>query len=479
MAKTPLAAMDAIWLHMEHPTHPMVITVSLWFDEPLDLDSLRTIFQDRLLRFERFRQRVVLSDRPYWESAPDFDLDAHLKRVVLPPPGDDAVLQDVISRLMSQPLDLARPPWQFHLVEGLQEGCALVGRVHHSLADGPALRHVLLALADMSAAQANPGTGTPDLLTVPDFSLESAARITGALLEEGQQILTQPARWLGLARLGTGTLGAMRKLLMRPPDPRTIFKGKLGVSKRVAWSDPVSLDDVKAIGRAVDGTVNDVMLAASSGALRRYVQSRGKPVEGVTIRAGLSVNLRQVDEIPALGNGAGAVLVPLPIGVPDPVARLRRVRQDMEGIKSSPEAGLTFALLSALGRASPETQKTLVDTYCTRESAMIANMAGPETVISLAGVPLRSLMFWVPALGGVGLALSIVSYTGQVWLGVATDAALVPDPEVIAAAFNDELAELLAWAKPTGVGGSIQDMMELLDQAIGLVDALLEDGEGA
>ena len=151
----------------------------------------------------------------------------------------------------------------------------------------------------------------------------------------------------------------------------------------------------------------------------------------------------------------------------------------MEGIKSSPEAGLTFALLSALGRASPETQKTLVDTYCTRESAMIANMAGPETFISLAGVPLRSLMFWVPALGGVGLALSIVSYTGQVWLGVATDAALVPDPEVIAAAFNDELAELLAWAKPTGVGGSIQDMMELLDQAIGLVDALLEDGEGA
>ncbi|MGD8518868.1 MAG: wax ester/triacylglycerol synthase family O-acyltransferase [Anaerolineae bacterium] len=474
--------MDAIWLRMEHATHPMMITISLLSDGPLDFARVRAIFNEHLLRFERFRQRVVLSAQPYWEDVPDFDLDDHLVRVMLPTPGDETALQGLISSLMGQQLDLARPPWQFHLVEGTAlQGCALVGRVHHALADGPALLHVLLALSDTDAEppEPMPDPGTQGVLAFPDVSLETVTRITGSFLQGGRDVLVQPARWLGLARLGRGALSATYKLLMRRPDPHSPFKGRLGLSKRVAWSAPVSLVDVKAIGRAVDGTVNDVMLAATSGALRRYVQSRGEPVDGVTIRAGLSVNLRQPDEVPALGNGAGAVLVPLRIGVADPVERLCLLKQDMDTIKSSPEAGLTFALLSALGTASPEMQKTLVDTYCTRDTAMIANVAGPQTTISLAGVPLRSIMFWVPALGGVGLALSVVSYAGRVWLGVATDEGLVPDPEVIVAGFQAEFDELLAWAEPPRVEDPVQAMMEMLDQALDRVDAMLADSEGS
>jgi hypothetical protein len=158
----------------------------------------------------------------------------------------------------------------------------------------------------------------------------------------------------------------------------------------------------------------------------------------------------------------------------------------MDEIKRSPEASLVWALLNALGKAPAEVQDTLVGTYVARDTAVIANMPGPKDAVHLAGTPLSSVMFWVPALGGAGLCLSIVSYAGQVWFGASTDQGLVPDPEEIIAGFHAEF-EALRRLKPAMAPdraddlddvGSVEAMNTKLDEAIATLDALLRDSQG-
>jgi diacylglycerol O-acyltransferase len=494
MPTEPLSNIDTAWLRMEDASHPMMITMALAFGPPLDVERLRATFTDRLLRFRRFRQGVAQpkesSGRPYWQDDPQFDLDFHLQPIPLRPPGDEAALRDVISELMSTQLDFSRPLWQFHLVEEYGEGWALVGRVHHCLADGPALLHVLVSMTDDDCRDPWPAAERLEVRAPRDRSL--AATTLGAavwaaetLSQQGVEILRNPLHLLSLARLGTGSASALRRMLFRSPDPETAFKGKLGSAKRAAWSVPVALADVKAIGRVSGGTVNDVMLAATTGALRRYLQRRGESVDGLTIRAGLSVNLRSPEAELEPGNQAGAMLVSLPIGMAHPLERLFEVKRTMDALKSSPEGAMIYGLLNALGMAPAETQAALVESFCTRDTAMMANVPGPRETIHLAGAPLETLLFWVPALGGVGLNLNIVSYAGQVRLGVATDEGLVPDPEVIVAEFQVEFEALQASAGELEaehlVGAASEDSIEamsaMLDEAVRTLDAMLERKE--
>jgi WS/DGAT/MGAT family acyltransferase len=330
-----------------------------------------------------------------------------------------------------------------------------------------------------------PSTAPKTLATAPSPKLVSrvGARFPGTLVEQGLETLFSPKRYWSLARLGTGTMVTMSKLIRRSPDPRTPFQGKLGVAKRVAWSRPVALAQVKGIGSAVGGTVNDVMLAAVTGALRRYLEHHGDVVKGLTIRAGLSVNLRTGANEPVLGNRAGAVLVDLPVGLESAQERLLQVKRRMDEIKESPEAGLVWGLMNALGKAPAEVQDSLVETYVARDTAVLANVRGPGETVYLAGAPLSVFMFWVPALGGAGLCLSIVSYAGQVRFGASTDRGLVPDPEEIIAGFHAEfehLCLLLAertskQARSVTGGSSVTAMSAKLDEAIATLDALLQD----
>jgi len=481
-----LSSVDRMWLRMEDPAQPMMITILLIFDAPIEFEQLQTIFRQRLLPFARFRQRVVQprdgQDSAFWEDSPSFDLDHHLKRISLPIPGDEGALRAVASELMGSQLDFARSLWQFHLIESYGSGCALVGRVHHCLADGPALMHVLLTLTDSEPSMSIPGTmvqaAPRSSPTVPGATVQ----LTELLVQQGRNVLSNPTRLWSLARLGTDTMAVMSKILWRSPDREMILTGRLTADKRVAWSRPVALAEVKAVGRVVGGTVNDVMLAAATGALRRYLQSHGEPVGGLTIRAGLSVNLRAPDAEPSLGNQAGAVLVDLPVGLDDPLARLQQVKRTMDEIKGSPEASVVWGLLNALGKAPAEVQDALVQTYLSRDTAVIANVPGPGETVYLAGAPLSSLMFWVPALGGAGLCLSIASYSGQVWFGIATDQSLVPDPEEIVAGFHAELEVLQRSTQEVASDrdkavvpeDAIEVMNARLDKALAQVDALLE-----
>jgi diacylglycerol O-acyltransferase / wax synthase len=447
-----LSRIDTAWLRMEDPTNLMMVTGVLVFDQPLNFARLRQAIEQRLLKFDRFRQQVVNANgTPHWQFDPHFTLNAHLHRIALPSPHDQAALQELVSTLLSTPLDLSKSPWQFHLIEEYGAGCVLLTRLHHCIADGIALMRVLLSLTDPTpdppAPDSAPERASRAPYAGPIAAANATVRAAEELLGQGIETLLEPSRLADAARFGASSAVALSRLVLMSPEPQTLFKGQLGVSKRAAWSAPIALDTVKAIGRAVGGTVNDVLLAAVTGALRRYLQARGELVDGVDIRAAVPVNLRAPNEPPTLGNRFGLVFLSLPVSAEDPLDRLHDLKQRMEAIKDSPEALVTFGVLHAMGLVTSQLQDAGVSLFGSKATAVMTNVPGPRETIYLAGAPVRELMFWVPQSGRLGLGVSIISYAGQVRLGVATDAGLVPDPDAIIGAFQDEF-ELLGRLVP-------------------------------
>jgi WS/DGAT/MGAT family acyltransferase len=247
-------------------------------------------------------------------------------------------------------------------------------------------------------------------------------------------------------RLAGSSVATLYRLLARPKDPATRLKGPLHVAKRCAWSAPIPLEDVKAIGHQLQATVNDVLISAVGGALRKYLMDRGDSVDGLRLRAVVPVNLRPPDDLARLGNRFGLVFLPIPVGEADPLARLATVKRRMDRIKRSPEAFVTFLLLRLIGHTTPGIVSFAIRLFGKKATAVMTNVPGPRQPISMCGEKVDGLMFWVPQSGRLGLGVSILSYAGSVRVGVATDAALAPDPECIVEAYAGALEELRAAA---------------------------------
>lgn len=453
-----MSLVDKAWLHMEQPVNLMMITGVMIFDEPLDVATVRRVAEERLLRFDRFRQRLVGADAsvgtPYWELDPHFDINAHIHHIALPAPGDQATLEALVSDLASTPLDFSKPLWQYHLIDNYGSGCALVSRLHHCIADGIALMGVLLSMTDdaphPNGAEADPPAATehPGRLALMVEQLDAAWRAGRHWLEvaahEGTESLRHPSHAWELARGGLSGAARLARIMLYPPDPDTVYRGRLGALKRTAWSQPLALADVKTVGRVVGGTVNDVLLTAMAGALRRYMEQRGQVADGLTIRAFVPVNIRPLDEALQLGNRFGLVVLPLPVGLADPQERLQALKAAMDEIKSSPEAMVSWAVLAAMGLAPTEVETWGLQFFTAKASAVMSNVPGPGRPIYLGGRRLQSIMAWAPASGEMGLSVTIISYAGRVWLGVMSDAGLVPDPDQLVAAFEAEFAMLQA-----------------------------------
>lgn len=450
-SRTPLASVDAGWLHMDEPTNPMVITVALIFDEPLDFKGLRALVAERLLPFERLRRRVAdaRSSAPYWEDDPDFALDAHLHRVGLPGMGGDDDLRELLSDLVSTPLDPHRPLWQMYLIERYGPGCVVVMRIHHCLADGVTLVQLFDALMDVPiCGPEEPPAHADGDQGVVDNALEAigaAVRTTEHALHEGWELVSHPERALNL--LGSGA-AVLTKLALMGPDAPSFLKGRLGTLKRVGWSQLVPLADVKAVSKAMGGTINDVILTAVAGGLRRYILARGEPVRVRSLRAMVPVNLLPRGARSNGGNHFGLVYVTLPLAEDDAMARMARLRREMDAIKASPEAVIGFGVVGMMGAMPPGLEHTLLETLSNMASMVVTNVPGARVAGTIAGRPVRRAMFWVPEAGRLSLGISILSYAGTVQLGVLADAGLLPDPEALAAAFDAEFAELIAGFAP-------------------------------
>jgi diacylglycerol O-acyltransferase / wax synthase len=454
MARTRMTNADAAWLHMDRITNLMIINSVMWFDEPVDWDRLVAVYEERLVApYPRFRQKVVERrgslGRLQWEDDPEFDLEAHLIRTSLPAPGDRAALQRYVSEQMGIPLDLDRPLWRVHLIDGYEGGAAIYTRIHHAVADGIALMRLLLSLTDdapdveLFRPAETEDREAPGLTDKARALMSGAVSASGQLVSEGKDVLTHPARAVELLDAASGATKALGKLVLAPPDHRTVLKGIMGTHKHALWADPIDLDDVKAVGRANGATVNDVLCAAVTGALRTYLGNRDSLVDDV--RAFVPFNLRSLDEpLPRdLGNQFGLVFLSLPVGLEDRGARLAEVKRRMSAIKSSPEGAVAYGILGVTGMSPVQIEKLIIDVFASKGSLVLTNVPGPTEPVYLAGTKVSGVLGWVPSAGGIGVGVSIFSYCGEVTVGVYADGRLVPDPEVLVEAFDDEVAAMV------------------------------------
>jgi WS/DGAT/MGAT family acyltransferase len=459
-----MSRVDTAWLRMDTEANLMMI-VGVWLLEPqLALAELRTRVEASLLKYRRFRQRVVEDALgAQWVDDDHFDIAAHVvpeKLEVAPGDAPLDALKAYVGDLCTTPLNAGRPLWQFHLFEDFETGrSALVARIHHCIADGIALISVMLSITDggstppeLAGRDDAPDEGEHDWIA--DYLLKPAADLAvkaigvyGAGLGKGVEMMADPTAPISgsmeMARIGGQIVSDLAAMALMPDDSPTRLKGRATPGKRVAWGEPLPLDEVKAISRGLGASINDVLLASVAGAIGAYLRDKGDETSGLKIRAMVPVNLRPLEKAWQLGNRFGLVPLVLPIGIANPIERLAEVRRRMDELKAGYQPLLAFALLSVAGVLIKPVQAALLNLFAKKATAVMTNVPGPAKPLALCGRTLKQVMFWVPASGDIGMGVSILSYGGGVQFGLITDAAMCPDPDEIVRHFRPEYEQLL------------------------------------
>lgn len=464
-----MSRVDTAWLRMDSPANLMMI-VGVWIIKPgVSYAAVSQRIQERLLQYPRFGQRVEMDAMgASWVRDTDFQIERHVVRETLPAVPKDReqqALQDRLAELALQPLDMQHPLWQFHLVEHYQGGSAMMARIHHCIADGIALIAVTQSLVDGGASppqhapKTSPREGLDgagdwiaDKLIKPftDAAVK-ALGVAGDGAVDALALLSEPKKSLekglaasaGLAGMAYQLARDAAALALMPDDSPTRLKGIPGGRKRVAWCQPIPLEEVKAVSRALNCSVNDVLLSCVAGALGGYLKSFGDEIAGKEIRAMVPVNLRPIEDAYKLGNHFGLAPVVLPVGIANPVERVYEVRRRMGEMKGSMQPLLAFGLLAVAGLLVKPAQDAMLSLFSKKTTAVMTNVPGPRNKLKFCGATLEQNLVWVPQSGTVGLGVSILSYGGGVQFGVISDATLCPDPQKIIDQFEPEFAKLI------------------------------------
>jgi len=454
-----LSPVDLAWLRMDEPSNRMHVHGVLVLAGDMERADVEAALAARLVSIPRFRQRVADDGgRLVWTDDAAFDISRHVIEQRLNEPGGDTELATAIEQHLHAGFDRAHPLWAFHVLRGFAGGqTAVFARLHHAIGDGVALMMVLLALTDL-APQGPPAVEVGDDLSRPSLNpfyeilsagpaagLQAARAAAERWAPDTLRLMLAPAEAyseLGALARAFGETRAVARILGRRGEPATPFKGKLGIPKRVAWTERIPLEQIKDLGRALGATVNDVLNNAMTGGLRRYLVRGSAPPEKLSFRCAMPVNLRLLGEMAALGNRFGLIFLELPVGIADPMRRLEVLRARTQALKRSAEPLAILGLLELAGRLPVAFQRLLVRIFEARATAVFTNVPGPATRLWFAGMPLSDIFFWVPQAGRLGLGVSILSYDGWVRMGVGTDAGLVPDPERIVEGFHAELDAL-------------------------------------
>ncbi len=471
-----MSKVDTAWLRMDSPSNLMMI-VGVWLLKPAVsyADACQRI-EERMLKYPRFGQKVVQdATGASWVTDTHFDIKRHVLREKLPASAKthpQQALQERLAELALKPLDARYPLWDFRLVEHYQGGSALLVRIHHCIADGLALIAVIQSLVDggtepparkpkssqdftweaaeewMSHSLIEPLTGAA--VWALDAAGDGAAQAFGAIGDPGTRLekLVEKGIHMGVtgsadvARLAYQVLRDAAALALMPDDSPTQLKGTPGRAKRVAWCQPIPLDEVRAVSKALHCSINDVLLACVAGAIGAYLNAHGDSVAGKEIRAMVPVNLRPMTQAYKLGNQFGLAPVVLPIGQGNPVSRVFEVRRRMNALKGSMQPVLAFALLAVAGALVKPAQDALLHLFSKKTTAVMTNVPGPRDKLTFCGSTLDQALFWVPQSGSVGLGVSILSYGGGVQFGIISDTTLCPDPQAIIDQFEPEFAKL-------------------------------------
>jgi WS/DGAT/MGAT family acyltransferase len=454
-----LSALDASFLYLERPSQPMHVASVLTLEAGLEYERVLSDLRARIHLIPRYMQRVMPVPlgiaHPTWEPDPEFDLRAHVQRRTLRPPGSDEQLAEVCATLYAQPLDRGKPLWEIYVIDGYRGSAdpfrtpggvtrlaapvgeprsAIFTKVHHCMIDGVSgvqLMGVLLDVAPTAPAITPPAARRPPALPGP------ASRIIDAISDRlkigirrgltAAALVGRPGRAARELREVRGALAHVARTLMSSP-PGTPMNGPLGVTRGLAWAS-FSLNEIKAVKNRLGGSMNDVVLAVISGAMRSILADRDMSPERIELRAAIPVNVRGTHEHLKLGNQISMMVAPLPVGILDPVERLRQVRAATAMLKAGDDAGKAQRLFDLLDLLPAPAQRLLgwangiaspVNTICT-------NVPGPPVSLYMQGRRVERMVPLVPLIDPIGLAFAILSYADTLTIGVTADAMLVPD----------------------------------------------------
>ncbi|MDY7103720.1 MAG: wax ester/triacylglycerol synthase family O-acyltransferase [Actinomycetota bacterium] len=460
-----LHPLDSSFLHLEDDiTHMHIGSCWILAGPPPPYEDVLALVESKLDRMPRYRQRVRFVPGavgpPVWVDDPHFNLSYHLRHSALPPPGGRDELSALMGRLMSQPLDRARPLWELWMVESLEGGrWALITKVHHCMVDGVAGIDLATALLD-----ADPEAPLPTIEPwQPDrepTDVELFASSLGAAFGDPGALLRTVRR--GPRRLFRETvdtltgLGSMGRRLT--PTATSSIEGPIGPHRRWTWAE-TTLDDIGDIRRALGGTVNDVVLTAVAGGFRRLLVSRGEPVDGETVRTLVPVSLRPPDDHSG-GNRVGSIIAELPVGIEDPVERLDAVRHQLDQLKADHQVDAS-QLLVGLAEMTPPMlwarsleQTTAAQRFAPQQSVhtVTTNVPGPRVPLYAVGRELEAYLPYVPIGQGARIGVAILSYRRNMALGLTGDWETTADIDLLRVGIEAELAILHTRATEPGEG---------------------------
>ena len=442
--------------------------------------ALAKTLRERMHLLPPYRRRLaevpLNLDHPYWIEDPDFDLDFHLRHVAVPAPGDDEQLSQLVARIHGRALDRSRPLWEMYVIEGLASGqVAIYTKIHHCTIDGVSGAEMMQVLLDRlpDGAPVAPPTkawvpdripgagemllrGLGGLVRAPDRVVRMAIR-TVRTVTQSNEALASAVNTLGLDRIPiAGDLLRRRTAevdadpISQTPAPRTPFNRSITPHRRLAFFS-MPLDDVKKVKTAAGTTLNDVVMAISAGALRRYLEEK-KALPKDPLMAMIPVSIRSAEEKHAYTNRVGSILSTLATDVADPLERLQRIHEAMKSAKRASEAVpanllqdwtqvTTPALIAQAARIIARTK--IFDRMNPPFNVVISNVPGPREALYCAGAQMQTYYPVSAVADGQGLNITVQSYRDHLDWGLISCRELVPDVWRFKDLFAESLEELV------------------------------------
>lgn len=443
----PLSKVDHVMYDMNKPNSLVTITGKMVLETKLSKERLRQIIENRFLLHERFKKKVIHKfGKPFWRTDEAFNVDAHIHHIALPDKGNYKELQSIVSDLISQPLDSDKPLWQVHLIDNYNGGSVLIWRIHHAIADGIALVKVLFALtAETKSASLIP----PSLIKSEEEEQHTLREDITHLFNSGKEWLHNAEElWQDKHKLETTLSDSVKvskelaNLFFGKSVKKSLYKGELCSTKKAAWSEALPLPAIKAISKLLGVTINDILLALITGALRRHLifhqQELSEP-----IRVVVPVNIRKKGEQIKIHNKIGMLSIELPVHIRNAEKRIAYIHEKTELLKHSFEPFLIYSLMNLMADVLPSKIEDMVADYLgTQITGVMTNVPGPSHAIYIGGQKIKDIMFWVPQTGPLGMGISIISYNNRVCLGVVTDTHIVEDPDYIVKSYCREFKAL-------------------------------------
>jgi diacylglycerol O-acyltransferase / wax synthase len=457
---------DLAFLAAESPSTPMHnATVEIFDpgDSGFDHDRLLELIEDRISFVPRYRQRIQSVPgrlaNPVWVDDEHFDLAYHVRRSALPRPGNLDQLRELVARIISRPLDRSRPLWEMYFVEGLAGGqVALLSKSHQVLVDGVETVDLGQVLLDVSER--------PKELGGDEWRAGRRVSPAGLLVDAVRDSVRDPGTVVDTLRSRTGTLrryadSATRRtsrvvngLTGRDPERETPINGPLSQQRRVV-TVRTDLADYRTVRKVHGGTVNDVVLATVTGALRAWLMARSESLRGLRqIRAVVPISVIDEElEATSLGSQIAAHFVDLPVGEPSPVVRLHQVSYSFLAHKETGR-GVAANRLAGIAGFAPTTFHAIGARVAAAEArrgfqVSVTNVPGPQSPLYAAGARMVATYPVHPLLPGHALAIGVTSYDGHVYYGVTADRDLLPDADLFGQCLREALDELVDTA--TGV----------------------------